>query len=253
MDLRLARNDDGGPEIFFSLQGEGLNCGRPRVFVRLSGCNLHCAWCDTAYTWNWSGSNFRHERDLPDAPHKFAMADEVLKLSVEAVCGLALAEPVEGIVITGGEPLMQPRAIAEFVATLRRLQPDLRIEIETNGSLVPDDAFAKAIDLFMVSPKLAHSGNDPAVSLNPKALSRYAALPNAIFKFVARTPADLEEVSSLAALYSIPANRIYMMPEGTDSRTIIANGRAIMGEVVRRRFNFTDRLHIHLFGDHRGV
>ena len=75
--LKLARNDQGEPEIFRSIQGEGPAIGRPRTFVRLSSCNLHCVWCDTAYTWNWAGTPFAHQNNT-----KFELGAEMIKLSV---------------------------------------------------------------------------------------------------------------------------------------------------------------------------
>ena len=55
MALILATDDEGGPEIFASVQGEGPSMGMPVAFMRLSRCNLACVWCDTAYTWHFEG------------------------------------------------------------------------------------------------------------------------------------------------------------------------------------------------------
>lgn len=254
MHLRLAHNSKGKPEIFRSFQGEGRAIGRVRTFIRLSGCNLHCLWCDTAYTWNWVGSDFAHERDEPGHPYKFSPNTEMSKVSVEDTAALvkALGES-EGVVLTGGEPLLQSEALTALIDQLKHNQPKLLIEVETNGTIAPSPALAERVDLFMVSPKLAHSGNDAALALQPEKLAAFAALPSAYFKFVARTAEDVAAVASLAQTHAIPAARIYIMPEGATSEVLQARGQALLAPILAADFNFTDRLHIHLFGAQRGV
>ena len=244
--LRIAARAPGQPEIFRSIQGEGVNTGRVRTFVRLSGCNLHCVWCDTPYTWNWRGTKWPHER----AP-KFDQAAETIEMSVEAVAAAVAALPAEGVVITGGEPLAQ---MPGLIALAERLKQDGRlIEIETNGSIAPHPRLAELVDLFMVSPKLAHSGNAPVLAQRATPLAAFAALDKAVFKFVARTLADLDEVAALAARHAIPASRIMIMPEGTDSETLRTRATAMADAVLARGYGLSDRLHIHLFGDARGT
>jgi organic radical activating enzyme len=254
MHLRLAHNDKGKPEVFRSFQGEGRAMGRVRTFIRLSGCNLHCVWCDTAYTWNWVGSDFRHERDEPGRPYKFSPAAEMSKISVDDAAALvrALGES-EGVVLTGGEPLMQSEALVALIDVLKRDQPGLKIEVETNGTISPSAELAQRVDLFMVSPKLAHSGNVAELALKPDKLAAFAALPSAYFKFVARTAEDIAVVATLAQTHNIPASRIYIMPEGVTSEALMARGQALLAPILAHGFNFTDRLHIHLFGAQRGV
>jgi organic radical activating enzyme len=252
MQLKLARDQAGAPEIFRSLQGEGPMAGRVRTFVRLSGCNLHCVWCDTAYTWNWAGSGFRHERDAPGRPYKFDPAAEMVKLTVEEAHSRIRALPSEGVVVTGGEPLLQADAVAALADAIKRGDPGRRIEMETNGTIAPG-ALATRIDLFVVSPKLAHSGNDPAVALNRPVLRQFAALETAAFKFVARTAGDVDEVAAIAAELRLAPQRIHVMPEGVASAALTARGRELIGPVLAHNFNYSDRLHIHLFGDRRGA
>lgn len=253
MRLRVACDDAGAAEIFRSVQGEGRNAGRLRTFIRLSGCNLHCVWCDTAYTWNWISSPFTHVRDAPGRPFKFDPAQEMRKLSIAEASALIRALPSEGVVITGGEPMLQAEAVMALIAALRAEAPAPLIEMETNGSIAPSEDLAKNVDLFMVSPKLAHSGNDAAIALKSRALAAFAGHPRAWFKFVARSPEDLSEVAALAARYDIAPARIYIMPEGVDSDTVTACARALIGAVIAHGYNFSDRLHVHLFGTRRGV
>ncbi|MBY0562731.1 MAG: 7-carboxy-7-deazaguanine synthase QueE [Hyphomonadaceae bacterium] len=253
MLLNVARDDEGAPEIFRSIQGEGRNCGRQRTFIRLSGCNLHCVWCDTAYTWNWRGTDFHHERDAPGAPHKFDRAKETVQLSSEEAATRVLALPSEGLVITGGEPLVQRAALPALIDAIKAGAPSMLIEIETNGSIAPPPTLVERVDLFMVSPKLAHSGNEPGVALRPEALGAYASLPSAMFKFVARSPADVEEAAVLAQSYGIGAERIYVMPEGSDSAALSRRSRELVPAIVRHGVNYSPRLHVDLFGQKRGV
>jgi len=251
MQLRIAARAPGQPEIFRSIQGEGVHTGRVRTFVRLSGCNLHCVWCDTPYTWNWRGTKWPHEKDRLGSPHKFEPLDEAIEMDVEAVAAAIAALPAEGVVITGGEPLAQ---MAGLIALAERLKQDgRRVEIETNGTIPPDPRLAELVDLFMVSPKLAHSGNAAALAQRATPLAAFAALDQAVFKFVARTPADLDEVAALATRHAIPAERIMIMPEGTDSQALIARATALADAVLERGYGLSDRLHIHLFGDARGT
>ena len=123
MTLTLATTTPGEPEIFASLQGEGPSIGQPSVFVRLSRCNLACTWCDTAYTWRFSGDNRPH-RDGVD----FAREANQLTLEEADVAARIAALGPTRLVITGGEPLLQGAALARMVAEL----PDMHIEIETS-------------------------------------------------------------------------------------------------------------------------
>jgi len=248
VDLILARDDHGAPEIFRSIQGEGPSVGRPRTFIRLSGCNLHCAWCDTAYTWNWRETPFTHERG-----EKFDRAQESIRVDLADIATMAAAQPSEGVVITGGEPLMQRGALPALIDALKRDQPALRVEMETNGSIAPPPELIDRVDLFVVSPKLAHSGNDAAVALRPEALAAFAALSHAAFKFVARTPADVSTAAAIAAEHGIAASRIYIMPEGTDPAVLDSRSLLLSDAVIAQGFTLSPRLHIALFGAARGV
>jgi organic radical activating enzyme len=247
-DLKLARTEDGRPEIFRSVQGEGPMSGRARTFVRLSGCNLHCVWCDTAYTWNWRGGAFVHVRDRPGAPHKFDPGAEMVKLSIAETAALARACGADALVITGGEPLLQSAGIVALIDALDRP----RVEIETNGTIAPSPALSERVSLFVVSPKLAHAGNG-ALAIKDEALAAFAALDGAAFKFVVREAADCAEVRALADQFGIAPERIWIMPEGVDEPTLRTRGAALIEAVIAAGWNYTGRLHIGLFGARRGV
>ena len=237
MPLTLATTTPGEPEIFTSLQGEGPSAGRPSTFVRLSNCNLACAWCDTAYTWRFTG---------PDA---FERKTEQVVLSEQDTAARILAFDGNRLVVTGGEPLLQAPALAKLLALL----PAMRVEIETNGTIAPPPALDALVRQYNVSPKLAHSGNPKAKALIPERLAAFAADPRAFFKFVVATPEDVAEVLALAATYAIPRERLFVMPEGTDSATLRTRERWLADICAREGLRLSDRLHIHLYGDTRGT
>ncbi|MFN3423878.1 MAG: 7-carboxy-7-deazaguanine synthase QueE [Novosphingobium meiothermophilum] len=248
MMLVLATVNPGEPEVFSSLQGEGPGMGRPSVFVRLSRCNLACRWCDTAYTWRFSGDNRPHRDEVA-----FERAENQVSLSEEDAAALVLAHPEDRLVITGGEPLLQGAALARMVALLKAARPHLHVEIETNGTVPVHPALDPLVDQFNVSPKLAHSGNDAALALVPERLAEWARDPRAWFKFVVSAPADLAEIAALQARHAIRPDHLFVMPEGTASSILRERARWLAEEALDRGWRFTDRLHIHLYGDTRGT
>jgi len=246
--LVLATTTPGEAEIFASLQGEGASIGRPSVFVRLSRCNLACHWCDTAYTWRFTGDNRPHRDTIA-----FERGANQITLDEADVADRIAAFGVPRLVVTGGEPLLQAPALARMIAHLRERVAALHVEIETNGTVAPGLALDALIDQYNVSPKLAHSGNPASLALIPERLVAWAADPRALFKFVIATPQDLDEVRALANAYAIAPERLFVMPEGTDSATLRARARWLAEAAMQAGWRFTDRLHIHLYGDTRGT
>jgi organic radical activating enzyme len=242
--LTLATTTPGEPEIFASLQGEGLSIGRASTFVRLSRCNLACQWCDTAYTWRFEGDNRPHKDALT-----FDRAINQVTLDEPEVAARIAALSPDRLVITGGEPLLQGAALARMVALL----PAMHIEIETNGTVAPHGALDSQVDQYNVSPKLAHSGNPAALALIPERLTAWAADSRAVFKFVIAEPQDVVEVIGLQQTYAIPGDRLFLMAEGRTPAELRARNGWLAQTCLEQSWRFTDRLHIHLYGDTRGT
>ena len=237
MPLTLATTTPGEPEIFASLQGEGRSAGLPCTFVRLSRCNLACTWCDTAYTWRFTGEGAFDRK-----------ANQVV-LDEAEVAARIMALGGNRLVITGGEPLLQGAALARMVALL----DGHAVEIETNGTVAPHPALAPMVDQYNISPKLKHSGNPAEIALLSERLRDWSTEPKANFKFVISAPEDLSEVLALQAQYAIPPARIQLMPEGTTSAVIRARSDWLAPLALAHGLGFSDRLHIHLYGDTRGT
>ena len=244
MALILATDDEGGPEIFASVQGEGPSMGMPVAFMRLSRCNLACVWCDTAYTWHFQGDERPH-RDGVEYDRK---ANQ-LSLPEDEVAARIMALGQSRLVITGGEPLLQAPALGRLLELL----PDVSVEIETNGTTRAPAPLDIRIDQFNVSPKLAHSGNPAELALLPERLDAYATDPRAWFKFVIAEPADVEAVLALRDRYRFRPGHVFLMAEGTDSETLREREKWLAPLCVRHGFRLSDRLHIHLFGDTRAT
>ena len=233
--LRVSRMPSGEPEIFHSLQGEGVTAGTPSVFLRLGMCNLTCVWCDTKYSWDWD--SYDYER-------------EVVSLSLEEAEERVLRFECPHLVITGGEPLMQQKALALLALSLK--SQEFYCEVETNGTLVPGPEMVEAVSQWNVSPKLDNSGNEPERREVPEALRFFRGLDTAYFKFVIVEPADVEEVSVLAGRYEIPSERVILMPEGVTRQAVESRGQWLAQACTERGFRFSTRLHILLWGDERG-
>ncbi len=236
MLIRVSRLPDGRPEVFHSLQGEGAFAGRPAVFLRLAFCNLACAWCDTRYTWDW-GPGDQEKETVGLSP---AGAEEAI-----------LRYGCRSLVVTGGEPLLQQAGLAPLLEALGGR--GFWIEIETNGTIRPDERLAGVTSHWSVSPKLAGSGCPSSARERPEVYRFFSRLPTAHFKYVIDGPDDLAEVGCLSATYGIPRDRVVLMPQAVEAAALLEKGRWLADICVREGFLFSTRLQVLLWGGRRGV
>ena len=254
--MKLARlAAKGEPEIFFTVQGEGRQVGRPSVFVRSSLCNLHCRWCDTDYTWNWEGTPFLHDRAGESGYTKYRKEDQIIEVSVEEVAEKAASFSCPHFVFTGGEPLLHEE---DWIGLMRQLEmrfeePAPTFELETNGTRSPGAEFLDRITQLNVSPKLANSGVKRELRLREEVLRSLAASGKADFKFVVATEADLVEVREVVKLANLSPDRVFLMPQGTSVEEMDERSGWLAGRCQEYGYRFTDRLHVRLFGSRRGV
>ncbi len=233
--LKVSRQPSGEPEIFRSIQGEGVTAGTPTAFLRLAVCNLSCTWCDTKYTWDWDS---------------YDRSKEVVSMARDEVAQRVLAFKVPHLVITGGEPMLQQAELAPLAESLS--ERGYFNEVETNGTVPPSSEMVAVISQWNVSPKTTSSGNDQGRREIPLALEAFRELNNAFFKFVIVEPPDVEEVRELVDRYRLSAERVLLMPEGVTSDTVQDRGRWVAEACVQYGFRFSTRLHIMLWGDERG-
>ena len=233
--LKVSRRSGGEPEIFHSIQGEGVSMGVPSVFLRLATCNLACRWCDTKYTWDWQ--NFDYQT-------------EVVELDRDEVQRRIRAFNCSHVVITGGEPLLQQ---ADLVPLVESLSADgYTFEVETNGTIIPNQGMLRHIGQWNVSPKLRTSGNTSKGREIPLALKAFAPLHNAYCKCVSTGESDVDEVCALRDRYKLDPDRVLRMAEG-GAPDDLGKKRSWQPEACSEHgFRFTTRLHILLWGDERG-
>ncbi len=221
-------------EIFYSVQGEGALVGVPSIFIRTSGCNLRCSWCDTPYTsWNPEGD----------------------EMSIEAIlqrsAGYGAAKHV---VLTGGEPMIAP-GLADLSQRLR--DQGLHITIETAGTVYLPDV---ACDLMSISPKLSNSTPEgpfrrqhERLRQQPDVLRKLMALCDYQLKFVITGREDMAELLGLVAELGAPAEKVVLMPEGISSEVLNERGAPVAEICKEHGYRFSPRLHVHLYGNKRGV
>lgn len=241
----MAAMPDGAPEIFTSIQGEGPMSGRLTVFARMSACNLYCHWCDTPYTWRWTATRPHDDGVVYDRPRW-----QVRMSARELVDDIRRRGPTR-VIFTGGEPLLQHRALLPVVDDLRASGFD--VEFETNGTILPPAEFTGHCTLIAVSPKLANSGIDVSARIVDAALRGLVALPQAVFKFVVTSAAEFDELASIQHEFAIDPRRIWIMPCGRSVEETAVVGRRIIGRVMASGYNYSARLHLSLFGDTQGT
>jgi len=225
-------------EIFYSLQGEGLLIGMPSVFVRTSGCNLRCQWCDTPYaSWKVEGE----ELGIP----------EILERIASYKC--------HHVVLTGGEPMIA-RGIRDLARELRARGH--HITIETAGTILPQ---AIPCDLASLSPKLKNSTPEKSLAgpwrelhekrrYQPDIIRAWRELAECQFKFVVTSPEDLEEIENiLSEIGPLEGEYLFLMPEGTDPVSLRERSKWLAAICRERQYRFAPRLQIELYGNTRGT
>lgn len=225
-------------ELFLSVQGEGKLTGVPSVFVRASGCNLRCKWCDTPYaSWNPEGE----DRKIDD------IMEQVLSYSAKHV------------VVTGGEPMIMP----DIVELCDRLHgADKHITIETAATIHKP----VAVHLASLSPKLSNStptGKENArltqmhekTRINFEVIQKFInTAPQFQLKFVVSGEADLGEIKQiLSRVHGWEEPDVLLMPEGTTPEALTARSAWVAEVCKRTGFRFCPRVHIQLYGNKRGT
>ena len=224
-------------EIYHSIQGEGLLTGTESVFVRTSGCNLRCWYCDTPFT-SW--------------------APEGDDLSVDEIASRVRDYDCDHVVITGGEPML----FAELIPLTAALhEAGKRITVETAGTLY----LPVTCDLMSISPKLANS--TPSEELaghwharherarhSPDVVRRLIAEYPHQLKFVVDSPADAEDVDRyLIDFPELARSRVMLMPQGTDPADLARQAEWLEPYCQERGMLFCARKHIEWFGFTRGT
>ena len=213
-------------EMFYSIQGEGLTTGKTAFFIRLSGCNLTCSFCDSKYSWG-----------------------EGTEMTVEQIA--EAAKPYAHIVITGGEPLTQRTELYRLL----KLLENKYIEVETNGSLKPCQGTLLRVDQFNISIKLSNSGIPKEQRIVPEVIEYYInySLPHCWFKFVVTDEESVKEIEEIVTQFKIPASHVVLMPEGKTHEEISSKAPFVVDMCKRYGFRYSTRLHIDIWGNKKGV
>jgi 7-carboxy-7-deazaguanine synthase len=264
-------------EIYSSLQGEGLLTGTPSVFVRTSGCNLRCWFCDTPYTsWQPEGEDWSVDEVVQEVqrvqqrgelPQSVGCISEAQCTTESARSGkvhfAALMHPtpttkLNHVVITGGEPML----FAEMMPLCERLHAaGLHITIETAGTLY----LPVACDLMSISPKLASSTpsqesagkwaeRHERTRHQPDVIRRLLSEYDYQLKFVIDTPADCTALDAwLAAFPEADRGRVLLMPQGTEQAALTQISEWLKPYCREHGFIFCPRKHIEWYGARRGT
>ena len=221
-------------EIFESIQGEGNNAGKSAVFLRTAECNLKCVWCDTKYTWDWKNYDY---------------SKEVNEMSIKEVRQSLEQFRIRHLVITGGEPLMQQDDLAELLTFLK---PEFYVEVETNGTILPNNALSTLVDQWNVSPKTKNSGNPLEMCESNECYTFFSKKKNCYFKYVVESEDDLIEINQFISKYSLKKDRVLLMTQAITKEEILAKENNVFTISKKNSLGFSPRLHVMKWGSQRG-
>ena len=221
-------------EIFESIQGEGNNAGKPAVFLRIAECNLKCVWCDTKYTWDWKNYDY---------------SKEVNEMSIKEVRQSLEQFRIRHLVITGGEPLMQQDDLAELLTILK---PKFYVEVETNGTILPNNTLSVLVDQWNVSPKTKNSGNPLEMCEDNECYTFFSKKKNCYFKYVVESEDDLIEINQFISKYSLKKDRDLLMTQAITKEEILAKENNVFTISKKNSLGFSPRLHVMKWGSQRG-
>lgn len=228
-------------EIFGpTIQGEGPYTGHPAAFLRTAVCNQACVWCDTPYTWDWT----RYDRTVEIHPMTaFEVASEV-----ENHLPQATPWNRQLLVVSGGEPMLQQDRLVQALNILSR---DVMVQVETAGTITPREGFDLRVHLYVVSPKLAHSGNPVEKRYKPEALQALSHTHRAMWKFVCQQPSDVLEAEVIVRTLGLEGP-VYVMAEGTTPRRLAEVERTLVEPVLQLGWRLTPRFHVDIWNAARG-
>ena len=221
-------------EIFKSIQGEGTNAGKPAIFLRTAECNLKCTWCDTKYTWDWKS---------------FDYSKEVKEISIKDIRERIEQFNLRHLVITGGEPLMQQDDLAELLVFLK---PDFYVEIETNGTILPNNALSTLVDQWNVSPKTKNSGNPLELCEDNECYAFFSKQKNCYFKYVVESKDDLMEIHNLMKKHRLEKNRVLLMTQAATKGELLERESNVFLMSKENGLGFSPRMHVAKWGSQRG-
>tara|TARA_R110000822_G_scaffold165134_1_gene305696 strand:+ start:69 stop:797 length:729 start_codon:yes stop_codon:yes gene_type:complete len=235
-------------EVFYSIQGEGKTVGIPSVFIRLGGCNLMCGGMGTQFDGELhNGAEWRC--DTVEVWMK-ALSKEIHNV-LPADCIEAIKNDAH-VILTGGEPMMQQAGLELLIKHIKEnINPNAYFEVETNGTIMPNEFLLNQIHLWNCSPKLRNSGNDRSMTFKSKVIKELNT-KNTIFKFVVNNTPQWEEIKELY-LSIVDRSKVYLMPAGENQELLNENKINVVEIAKNNYLNFTTRLHIDIWNKKTGV
>ena len=235
-------------EVFYSIQGEGKTVGVPSVFVRLGGCNLICGGMGTQF----DGELHNDAEWRCDSIEVWMKAQsKEIKDILPSDCIKAIENGAH-IILTGGEPMIQQKGLEVLVNYIKENHnKEAYFEVETNGTIMPNEFLLKNIDLWNCSPKLRNSGMDNAMTFKSEVITKLNT-KNTIFKFVVNKEKEWKEIQE-TYLPIVDKKKIYLMPAGENQELLEKNMLRVVELAKENYLNFTTRLHINIWNKKTGV